>query len=115
MEFKKLDFSRTPICGLQRRLEESWETKIAQLFCPTGKTARNRRVPSELLCGIEGDEPAHAQDPGNRRENWPAGAGDQAYRAGRPEEEVAARRRSGIDLRQLNHKIAVDRRSDATR
>ena len=41
MEFKKLDFLRTPICGLQRRLEESWETKIAQLFCPTGKTARN--------------------------------------------------------------------------
>jgi len=27
MEFKKLDFLRTPICGLQRRLEESWETK----------------------------------------------------------------------------------------
>ena len=82
---------------------------------PDGQNSSQRRVPSELLCGLEGDEPAHAQDPGNRRENWPAGAGDQEYRAGRREEEVAARRRSGIDLRQLNHKIAVDRRSDATR
>jgi len=34
--------------------------KSHSCFARTGKTARNRRVPSELLGGLEGDEPAHA-------------------------------------------------------
>jgi hypothetical protein len=54
----------------------------------------NCRVPNEILGGLKGDEPArgfiHGAGPRDRPERWPPRSLDQAYRAGRREQEVAA-------------------------
>ena len=61
-----------------------------------GSQRSNRRVPSELLGGLEGDEPARGfiieQDREIAEKSRPPAAGDQDDRAGRGEEEVGRRR-----------------------
>jgi len=63
--------------------------KSHSCFARTGKTARNRRVPSELLGGLEGDEPAHAQDQ------------DIAEKIGRPALEIKSISRVGAKKKKV--------------
>ena len=72
------------------------EFAFFNVFYEDGSQRSNRRVPSELLGGLDGDEPARAfimeQDREIAEKSRPPGAGDQEPRPGWGEEEVGAAR-----------------------
>ena len=69
------------------------EFAFFNVFYEDGSQRSNRRVPSELLGGLDGDEPArslhHGAGPRDRGKERQAAAGDQGDRAGWGEEEVS--------------------------